>query len=313
MRGFACLILLSLALSACAELRPLTAASADQEDYQTLRLLSNEGERLAAAERYLARHPDGAWAAEVRGQYERAEEAYFEQAKESRGGAIDYLALLPEGPHADAAMAAVRAFDGHIADDETAHLVEAARRSTAALDAAAKERREAAEFVLQSAVVLLTSGTIGRSIPDNAALRQLLEGSRSGTWGGTPHQRLAVWSYLVPTSSGQEPRELAATVEVEEDDGRVVRAFLRGPGLFSRWLEADAGRAIDDARPEDRAAAAVHARDVVSGIVEAELPEATCGAPSEGDLFRRACKGVSIRVHQGAAAGDTDTLTIFRQ
>jgi len=301
-----------LALAGCATLRPLTAASADQEDYQTIRLVSGDGERLVAAQRYLVRHPDGAWAADVRAEYERAEAAFFERAKASRAGAIDYLAFLPAGPHADAAMAAVRAFDGHIADDETAHLVDAARRSTASLDAAAKERREAADFVLQSAVVLLTGGTLGRSVADNDALRDLLEGSRNGTWGGTPHRRVVDWSYLVPTRTGPEPREISVALEVEEDDGRVVRAFLRGPALFSRWLEADTARAVDDARPEDRAAAAVHARDVVSGVVEAQMPAATCGAPAEGDLFRRACKGVSIRVHQGASSGDTDTVTIFR-
>ena len=208
MRRFALLAAAAFALVGCATLRPVTAASADLEDYQTIRLVSNEGERLVAAQRYLSRHPDGAWAADVRAQFERAEAAYFEQAKESRAGAIGYLAVLPSGPHADAAMAAVRAFDGHIADDETAHLVEAARRSTAALDVAQKERREAAEFVLQSSVVLLTSGAIGKSIADNDALRQLLEGARSGTWGGTPHRRVAAWSYLVPTRTGPEPREI---------------------------------------------------------------------------------------------------------
>jgi len=311
-KRLALLAVASLALVGCVALRPLAAQSADQEDYQTIRLVSGEGERLVAAQRYLERHPDGAWAADVRAELERAENAYFERAKESRTGAIDYLVFLPSGPHADAAMAAVRAFDGHIADDETALLVVAARRSTAALDAASRDRREAAEFVLQSSVVLLTGGSIGRSIADNDALRQLLEGSRNGTWGGTPHRRTVDWSYLVPTRSGPEPREISVTVEVEEDDGRVVRAFLRGPALFSRWLEADTARAVDDTRPEDRQAAAEHARDVVSGVVEAQMPAATCGAPAEGDSFRRACKGVSIRVHQGAAAGDTDTVTIFR-
>lgn len=312
MSRHAVLVVALLALAGCAALRPLTAQSADQEDYQTIRLVSNEGERLAAAERYLARHPRGAWAVDVRADYERREATYFDQAKESREGAIGYLALLPSGPHAAAAMAAVRAFDGHIDDDETAHLVAAARRSTAALDAAAKDRREAAEFILQASVVLLTGGVVGRSLADNDALRQLLEGTRNGTWGGTPHRRVAEWSYLVPTRAGPEPRDISVTVEVEEDDGRVVRAFLRGPALFSRWLEADTARAVDDARAEDRAAAGDHARDVVSGVVEAQMPAATCGAPAEGDLFRRACKGMSIRVHQGAAAGDTDTVTIFR-
>jgi len=309
---FGVLVAASFILTGCAVLRPVTAGSADQEDYQTIRLVSNEGERLVAAQRYLAKHPNGAWAADVRAEYERAEAAFFQHATESRDGSIGYLAILPSGPHADAALASVRAFDGHIADDEIAHLVAAARQSTAALDAAAKDRREAADFILQSSVVLLTGGTVGRAIAENEPLRVLLEGSRIGTWGGTPRRRVAAWSYLVPTRTGPEPREISVTVEVEEDDGRVVRAFLRGPALFSRWLEADTARAVDDTHPDDRAAAAEHAREIVSGVVEAQLPAATCGAPAEGDLFRRTCKGVSIRVHQGAAAGDTDTVTIFR-
>src|SRR5665811_1665999 len=107
--------LLSTALAAQAS----CAIPGDLRDYREFRTAAHEGRRLAKAQRYLARHPEGAWAAEVRALFDAEEEAWFEAAKASRTRAREYVIDLPDGPHADGARALLVLFDEHQGDVET--------------------------------------------------------------------------------------------------------------------------------------------------------------------------------------------------
>ena len=89
-------------LSACAEARSRssTAPSDDLEDYRSyLRRGGVEGTRLKRAQRYLEKHPNGAWSTEVRAAFDEEEPRFYEKAQSSHEGIRRYLADLPQGVH----------------------------------------------------------------------------------------------------------------------------------------------------------------------------------------------------------------------
>ena len=86
-------------LCGCGALRPLTAADADMRDYEDYALggdwHAHLAKKLALGQRYLDKHPDGAWAADVRAQFEVGEAKLFARSKEDREVAMTYLTDLP--------------------------------------------------------------------------------------------------------------------------------------------------------------------------------------------------------------------------
>ena len=92
-------------LTGCGSFQTVVAPPADLEDYRAYRVAAAEGTRLARAQRYLERHPNGTWAPEVRAAFADEEPRWFEEAQTSRELARRYIADLPNGPHADAARA----------------------------------------------------------------------------------------------------------------------------------------------------------------------------------------------------------------
>src|ERR1019366_3972630 len=139
--------LLSTALAAqasCAVPRQMLATPGDLRDYREFRTAAHEGRLLAMAQRYLARHPDGAWAAEVRPLFEAEEEAWFESAKSSRSRAREYVIDLPDGPHV-----------------ETLTLLADSRRMAAKLDVEGTRRKHVSDVMLAAIAALLDPATWG--------------------------------------------------------------------------------------------------------------------------------------------------------
>src|SRR5580658_5800709 len=98
-------LLLLMFASACAVPKALFTSSNDLTDYRAFRIAAHEGVRLARAQRYIERHPRGMWVDDVRRAFDQEEPLYFERASETRAKVSEYLADLPRGPHADAAIA----------------------------------------------------------------------------------------------------------------------------------------------------------------------------------------------------------------
>lgn len=259
----------------CAAMRPMTASSADLDDYQKTRLATSSGEHLARCEEYLARHPNGAWADEVRGTFATEEAAYFEHAQTSRARAIEYLTWLPQGPHADAALAVVRAFDGHVEDDEMTRLMALARTTSKVLDAQAAERKEVQDELL-AAISAIARAPLPLAVSDAGDLFASLQGSRASTWGSGSERR-ETYSYVLP-NAGQ--RTLTVTFRIEQEGGQVVAAELSANGLFERLAEL--GGASDPARYVD---------EVVSGAVGK-----ACTAL---DPLTRRCNNTTVRILPG--------------
>jgi hypothetical protein len=246
MRPLACA--LPLFLASCALARPMVASNADLSDYRAVALARAEGERLARATRYLDRHPDGAWAADVRAAFATEEPAYYQASTKSRSAALDYLAWLPRGPHADAAFALVRSFDEREPEDESSRMVKAAAENEKRLERLAEERALANDAAVEAARVALTPAIYGRPLEQPTELSRWL--SSGMNIGRTPTHRTRVLGYTIPSKNGPIVRTLEFTLTATITSDAVASVVIDGPELFMRWAEAALAREVTQGEAE---------------------------------------------------------------
>lgn len=311
--GVACAALFALAAaSGCATLRPMVASSSDLEDYRAFRVAGAEGTRLARAKRYLERHPKGAFADEVRGAFEEEEPRYFERAQATHEGARRYLADLPDGPHASAALALLTALGTTMQDAELRDIARKVRYEDAKLESAAVQRRAVGEAILGAIGVLLDEAVYGAPRAEGPpALRTLMTGRTASTWGSVPRRREEDLFFLLPTRPDRESRLVTLEVTLAEADGLVIGGRIEGADLLVFWAEADQITKLDPSAPADRAEAQVHAMERLGGALEARFPAATCPDARAGEeLYHRTCDGWEVSVVPGTRAGDKDAIII---
>jgi hypothetical protein len=297
----------------CVVPRQMIAAPDDLADYRAFRTARREGPRLAAAQAYLGRHPRGAWADEVRAEFESEEEAWFEAAKVSRSRARDYVVDLPRGPHADAARALLVLFDEHQSDFETLMLLADARRTGATLDYEASRRRHASDLLLAEVGALADPATWGARLDSPPpALAGALRGDVPVTWGAaTRPRRDDTLFFVLPTPQGVQARVLTASLQPVLDGSRIVQGIVQGEDLFVLWSESLLVRVLDPTSAADRALAATTVTDVLAGAFEAATPAARCAStPSAGELFARACDGWTVSVRMGREQGEVDVIDV---
>jgi hypothetical protein len=306
-------IALCLAFVQCASFRTMTAGSGDLADYRAFRVASYEGTRLARAQTYLDRHPTGAFSEEVRAAFDEEEPRFFAQAQASREGARRYLADLPNGPHATAALALLTALEQTQGDAELRDIARKVRFEDAKLETAAQQRKAVGELILGAVGVFLDENVYGVRRNDGPPeLRTLMRGPVSGTWGAVPPRRDEDLFFLLPTRPERESRLLTLEIVLQESkDGLVTGASLEGSDMFVRWAEADQIVKLDPAAPEDRQEAQVHAQARLEGAIERRFPAATCPEKrASRELFHRACDGWEVNVVLGEHAGDKDSIVI---
>ncbi len=299
-------------LTGCGSLRAMTAPSSDLADYRAFRVAAADGTRLARAQRYLERHPGGVFAGEVSRAFASEEPVFFERAKTSRSGAVEYLTDLPHGPHAAAALALVNALEQDAHEAELRDLVARARGDEVRMEAAAQQRRAVGETILGAVGVLLDEDTYATPLSAAApALRALLVGPAPATWGRLPAAREQDLFFSLPTRDVRESRLLTLTIAFEEQGGRVVEGRISGPAMFVRWAEADRMIALDPSLAEDRMEGHAHAMERLDGALERRFPAATCPDAREGnELYRRSCGGFSVRIAAGADASEPDIIVV---
>jgi hypothetical protein len=300
-------------LAACVVPRQMLAAPDDLRDYREFHAASHEGRRLASAQRYLVRHPEGAWAEEVRAIFETEEEDWFEGAKSSRSRAREYVVDLPHGPHADAARSLLVLFDEQQADMDTLILLAEARRTAATLDDQTEGRTHVSEMVLSAVAALLDPATWGTRLDaPPLALAQALRGEVPATWNASTrasHQDELF--FVLPTPQGSQERLVNLSLQVVLHEGRVVQGLLQGQDLFVRWSEAILVRVLDPTVVEDRKLAAATVADLLAGALEATLPAARCAKPASAtEPLVRECKGWDVSVRMGAEAGEVDVVDV---
>jgi hypothetical protein len=299
----------------CAPAMRIVAPSDDYAEYRRVRLAETMGARLHSAEAYLEGRPRGAFAAEVRALFERDEPRFYEAAQASRAGTIDYLAALPDGPHAAAAIALLAAWDARIEEGETSTLLREARRTEAALGAAALQRREVGEAIFRALRALADPAVFGVSLEETPpALRHFLTGGEGPTWGKMPDHATRDLFFVVPTRLERESRLATLTLSLRVEGGVVRAGRVSGPDLFVHWLEADTMTPLDPTDAAHRARAARHAKERLEGFFEALLPAERCavnGDPREV-LLMRECDGFTLSVTPGARGGEDDVVTLVR-
>jgi hypothetical protein len=300
-------------LGGCLVSRQMLAAPDDLGDYRDFRAASHEGRRLAAAQRYLARHPHGVWAEEVRAAFSDEEDAWFEGAKSSRSRAREYVVDLPHGPHVDAARSLLVLYDEHQADVETLTLLAESRRTAATLDVQTERRKHVSDVVLAAVAALVDPATWGTHLDaPPSSLAVALRGEVPRTWDATArasHEDQLF--FVVPTPQGAQERVVEVTLQVVLDKGRVVQGLLQGDDLFIRWSEAVLVRVLDPSVAVDRQLAAATVTDLLAGAMEATLPAARCAKPSGvGEPLVRECGGWDVSVRMGAEAGEADVIDV---
>jgi hypothetical protein len=308
------LALACLAGSACAVPTQMLAASGDLADYRAFRAAEHEGTRLARAQQYLERHPNGRWADEVRSTFQAEEPAWFEGAKGSHTRARDYVVDLPRGPHAQAARALLGLYYEPEVDLDMLELMAEARRSAAYLELQSERRKRVSELILEELAALLDPATAGAkldALPE--ALATVLRGSHPCTWGKCVPTGLREDEiyFGLPTPTEVEARVAKVRLKLVLDRGRAVGGRIEGQDLFVCWAEANQIRVLDASAASDRTAAAGDVADVLSGALEARLPAARCAAKRQaGEVVARACDGWHVSVRMGARPGDKDVISV---
>lgn len=306
------LVLLTALVTGCAGLAPMLARPDDLADYRAFRVAAAEGTRLARAKRYVDRHPKGRFVAEVSAVFEEEEPRYFEAAQRSREGIRRYLADLPEGPHAAAAVALLAAFGSNMQEAELADIARKVRFQDAKLESAAVQRRAVNEAILGAVGILLDEETYGRPRGEGpVALRTLLLGRTPTTWGDVPSHREEDLFFLLPTRPERESRLLTLEIDVTEREGAVVAGSIRGVDMFVKWTEADQITKLDPAASDDRTEAQIHAMERLTGALERRFPAASCpDLRKDREQYHRACGGWEAVVVGGQGAGDKDSITV---
>ena len=303
--------LLCTLLPACAIGRAVVAGDDDLADYRGFRVAAHEGVRLARAEQYVAAHPKGLWIDEVRQAFDAEEPAYFERSSASRAKTSEYLADLPHGPHAEAAIALLTAFDTHLEDLATEKMMRDARHTEATLDHANVQRHAVGETVLADIAALLDAALYGspsRALPE--ATRAALGFGATSTWGRPEPRRSRDLFYSIPTHLARESRIATVKLEILFAGDVAVSGRISGPDLFVHWTEADTVTTLDPTLPEARASSAAHVAEVLTGALEARLPAARCSVPSPGDVIARRCDGWSVIATQADVPGQPDVIVV---
>jgi hypothetical protein len=307
--GLAAIVLLT---ASCAHFAPMLAPPDDLEDYRAFRVAAAEGTRLSRAKRYLERHPKGRFADEVRAAYETEEPRLFEEAQGSRELLRRYLADLPDGPHADAAVALLVAFGSSMKDAELADLARRVRYEDAKLEAAAVQRRAVPTAILTAVGVMLDEDVYGVTRDEAPKkLQVLLLGPTATTWGAVPARREEDLFFLLPTRPMRASRLLTLEISVVEEGGVITGMTLEGSDMFVRWAEAEQIIALDSSSEEDRTEAQVHAMSRLEGAFERRFPAGSCpDLRKEHELYHRACDGWEALVVPGMAAADKDVIRL---
>jgi hypothetical protein len=289
------------------------ASPADLRDYRTFRMAAHEGRRLYEAERYLERHPKGAFADEVRAVFDAEEPAWFEAAKTSRVRAREYVVDLPDGPHVDAARTLMVLFDERQDDVETVTLLADVRRTAAKLDYESNRRHRVSDVILAELGALAGTDTWGARLDaPPPALAAVLRGETAHTWGAGSHaQRHDSLIFVIPTPTGSEPSVADVTFQLWVEGGGIAEGLVQGDDLFVRWAESLQVRTLDAGKPEERRFAAAAVVEVLQGAFEATLPAARCTRAAKGaEILSRSCDGWDVSVRMGEGPGTLDVIDV---
>ena len=299
------------------------ATPADHAAYRRTRVLPTFEERIGAAASYLDERPDGAYAAQVRRYFERAEPVFFATRQKSEAGLRAYLKLLPKGPHAAEVASRLRVIDDRRGHDP---LLEAAAVTRERLAAAAKSRADAQAGLegwlarlMDPAAYRSTLATGPRDLVVAFSLA-LPEPSCSPAEGPDAPPRAArvcakdaTFPFAIPTGKRLEDRELSFLVEIALDDGGVpVRSSITGEELFARLDESFAKTERRSESVRDRIEAVGRGVDFVSQVFEKRVShDPSCAKPvTAPEVLKLECSGMRVTAKAATDEGGADEILV---
>jgi hypothetical protein len=314
----ALLAALALGITGCAT--GFAASPRDWAAYRQTRVAPTLEQRLAAAQRYLKDHPDGAFRDEVRAHFDRTEALYYASKKDSRAGLEAYLAALPNGPHKEEAYDRIEqlyALTRKEADEASAEAE--ARISGPAATARAKVREELGAWITRfldpklflAPFAQASAGVIvpfSLSLPSPRCVRLDAPKGR----GVRRCIKLLSLEYTIDVDRKPEPREAIVEVTVlESAEGVPVEIGIGGPDLFLRIEETVRVKAVPPGEPAQRAAATARALKLIEGAFTSAVPGDDCQKPPIPPVaLSLACGGVHLDVIPAGKAGEDDRIVI---
>jgi len=310
----AALLGLWAALAGCSAAR-FTARVDDYQLYRATRLGSTLEARLAAANQYLNRMPDGAFRAEVERWFKPQERKYFRRAWRSLPRLRAYLAAMPDGPNAEVVAERIveLELEAQFAKNREERELSAARRAGQELDSAAAARRRFLREFSGWVAELAEIRTFGEptSELDHELIYRFRLSDPPGKCAGDRCRKLLSFGFKVPFEKKLLEREAIAEVELGLERGGLVSARLGGPDLFSRLDEVVELRALAPHDAQARAEAIARAAQLVAHAVESSLPASQCERqPISPVILVRACRGLELVVIAATTIEEDDRIEV---
>lgn len=328
MRARAAILTLFIALPGCAG-SGFLAAPEDYTAYRTTRIAPTLEGRLAAADRYLASYPEGAFVPEVRAWFDRAEPVFFAAKEGSLAGLQDYTKTLPGGPHRAQATKQL----AHLEAARDRKDLATAEDVTSGVDHASAERAAVrTELTIWIGLFLdaalwdapLSHARAALIVPWSLSLPSpactLLEPGATPGAGLAPPQgaarrcaKLLALPYSVVVEGVAEAREATLEITVFQDaEGRPLEARVGGPDLFLRIEETFTIRALPRGEPAPRLAARTRVAGLVRDAFFEVVPAgAQCKRPPAAPVFLDlACAGLRVSARSAVGEGEDDLIVI---
>ncbi len=300
----------------CAASRQITAGVGDYDQYRRLRTAHTVEDRMAQAWRYLREYPEGRWSGQVRTWFGPAERRYFASVHDNADRLRMYLDAMPDGPHAK--QAAQRIAELELAEQyrqqheerflASAHAVEQRLAHAQAM------RHELVEQFSNWARRVAMIRSFGRRTDDLPAafiFPWRLEKPEARCVESVCKKTLSI-SYAIPSHKKLEPRQAIFDVLLRLDDtGRVTRAVITGPDLFSRVGEAVQLGPVEPDSPRARAEAIGRSVQVVSSAVAKPMPSSQCSRAAVSPVvLSRQCGGIRLDMIAAVAPGQEDRIVV---
>ncbi|WP_437942362.1 hypothetical protein [Sorangium sp. So ce341] len=320
-RALSCAAALS-ALSGCASRPALLASHDDYAAYRATRVSRTLEGRLAAASAYLERHPEGAFAADVRAYLARAEPIYYAAKRGTAAGLAAYLATLPRGAFREDATRRLRALVRERSAGDL--LSRAARETDAQLSRQRAERARIREELAAWLRRFLGREAWGRPLAEAPAEvivpfsltlpapRCAPAGERAAPGAAVCAKRIAL-PFVVNAGGESAPRQAEIEISVLGDAaGRPIEVAIRGPDLFTRLEEARSAREVAPDDPEGRIGGIALAVELARGAFAARVSgDPSCGRQVEAPVvLHLECEGARLVARAASEAGEDDAVTI---
>lgn len=310
--------LLALSASGCATVRArLWSSPAEYDAYRTTRITTDPLPKLRADRAYLAAYPTGTFRAEVESSFEREEQAFYDRRKAYKEGLEEYLAVLPDGPHAMDASLRIADLKERSGEAATDRLVAKGKGMEERLRLASENRKAALEAVSEWVADLATVKKLGPFTGDFPKLSPAFD----ARYRERPRPkcdrdrclRLEAWPYQVPVAGGGlDELEVTLQITVRRTGDDITAVSLHGPALFSRTWEASQGIPLPKDQVGARAFAVGYVSELVAGTFAAALPP-SCEVPAAPPIvMKRSCQGLELTLVAGDSAADDDAITLTR-